>query len=117
VDLKLTGLEPYQKIVEMAVIVTDFKLNIIAKGPNLIIHQSEPIIKRISPWFKKTYRKTGLTERIRRSKISTSECERRCLKFITKYCKKGESPLAGNSIYCDRSFLAREMPKFLGFLH
>jgi len=107
VDLKLTGLEPHHKIVEMAVIVTDFKLNVIAKGPDLIIHQPEPILMKMNPWFKKTYRKNRLTERIRRSKISTSECERRCLKFIQNYCKKGESPLAGNSIYCDRSFLAR----------
>jgi len=113
----MTGLEPYQKIVEMAVIVTDFKLNIIAKGPDLVIHKPEKVLRRMSPWCKKTFKKNGLTERIRKSKISTTECEMRCLRFIKKYCKKGESPLAGNSIHCDRAFLEREMPNFLGYLH
>jgi len=117
VDLEMTGLEPYQKIVEMAVIVTDFQLNIIARGPDLVIHKPETVLNKMSPWCKKTFKKNGLIDRIRRSKISTKECEMRCLRFIKKYCKRGESPIAGNSIYSDRAFLEREMPNFLGYLH
>jgi len=117
VDLEMTGLESYQKIVEMAVIVTDYELNIIAKGPDLVIYQPENILMKMNPWCKKTFKKNGLTKKIRASKISTSECETKCLNFIKKHCEKNESPLAGNSVHVDRMFLAREMPKFLSFLH
>jgi len=117
VDLEMTGLEPYQKIVEMAVIVTDYELNIVARGPDLVIFQPEDILMKMNPWCKKTFKKNGLTKRIRASKISTLECETKCLNFIKKHCEKNESPLAGNSIHVDRMFLAREMPRFLSYLH
>jgi len=117
VDLEMTGLESYQKIVEMAVIITDYDLNIIARGPDLVIYQPEDILLKMNPWCKTTFKMNGLTEKIRASKISTKECETKCLNFIKKYCEKGESPLAGNSIHVDRTFLGREMPEFLSYLH
>ncbi|PAV82246.1 hypothetical protein WR25_24502 [Diploscapter pachys] len=118
VDLEMTGLNvDKHTIVEIATIVTDGQLNIIAEGPNLVIHQSEEVLDKMDDWCKNTFAKNGLTERIRNSKISLAEAEQQTLDFLAKYTNKGVSPLAGNSVHADRRFIIKYMPKIDKHLH
>lgn len=118
IDLEMTGLEPEKdSILEIATLITDNKLELIAKGPELIIHQSDLVLNTMNDWCKKQHGKTGLTESVRASTISLQEAERQTLEFIQTYCKKETSPLCGNTIYQDRAFLRKHMPKIDQFLH
>jgi oligoribonuclease len=118
VDLEMTGLEVGKhKIVEMACVITDAQLNIIAQSENIVIHQDEATIAGMNEWCKIQFAKTGLTEEIRRSKITTKECEARMVAFIKKHIKPGQSPLCGNSVHMDRQFLCTEMNSFMSQLH
>ena len=118
VDLEMTGLEPEKDmILEIATLITDNSLEIVAKGPELIIYQSDVVLGSMNAWCKKQHGKTGLTEAVRASTISLQEAERQTLEFIQTYCKKQTSPLCGNTIYQDRAFLHKHMPKIDQFLH
>ncbi|MGB1237782.1 MAG: oligoribonuclease [Pseudomonadales bacterium] len=110
-DLEMTGLEPEtDHIIEIATIVTDAQLNIIAEGPSLVIHQSDEILESMNPWCIEQHGKTGLTQRVRESQISLSEAEAQTLAFVRQHVAEGASPLCGNSISQDRRFLYRYMP-------
>ncbi len=117
-DLEMTGLDPHNdKIIEMATLITDSELNIIAEGPCLIIHQTEEVLDQMNDWCKKHHGESGLTQAVRQSQISQDEACRLTREFILKYCKKGCSPLCGNSIGQDRMFLMHHMPEILETLH
>ncbi|MFO0682461.1 MAG: oligoribonuclease [Sandaracinus sp.] len=118
VDLEMTGLEvERERILEIATIVTDGELNVIAEGPELVVHQSEAILAAMNDWNQKHHGESGLTERARRSTIDDAEAERQTLEFVAAHVGSRSAPLAGNSIHQDRLFLARYMPKLEQHLH
>ncbi|MPZ97819.1 MAG: oligoribonuclease [Dehalococcoidia bacterium] len=117
-DLEMTGLDPEKNvIIEVATIITDGDLNVLAEGPVLAVHRSEEELALMDSWNTKTHGRSGLTERVRQSTIDLGEAERQTLAFVRKWVPKGVSPLCGNSISQDRRFLRREMPKFDAYLH
>lgn len=118
IDLEMTGLHPqHDRIIEMATLVTDNYLNIIAEGPVFAIHQAEDLLQSMDEWNTKHHTESGLLERVRQSSVNEVQAEQATLDFLSHYLKEGESPLCGNSIYQDRIFLARYMPKLEKFCH
>lgn len=114
----MTGLDPERNvIIEIATLVTDRDLNILAEGPCLAIARTEAELARMDTWNVKTHTGSGLLTRIRDEGVTIAEAERQTLLFLRKWLLKGTSPLAGNSIGQDRRFLRREMPKIETFLH
>lgn len=117
-DLEMTGLDPDRHaICEIATIVTDSNLEVLAEGPAMVIHLDEDTLEAMDPWCVEHHGKSGLTARIKESEISNDEAEQRTLEFISTYVKPGKAPLCGNSIWQDRRFLERYMPKLEAYLH
>ncbi|MBS9404322.1 oligoribonuclease [Halomonas sp. TRM85114] len=118
IDLEMTGLDPErERIIEVATLVTDNELNLIAEGPVLAVHQPEALLAAMDDWNLKTHGESGLIERVRQSEIDAAEAQRRTLAFLNAYVAPGSSPMCGNSVHQDRRFLEREMPSLLGFFH
>ncbi|KAM9952205.1 hypothetical protein ACTFIT_002899 [Dictyostelium discoideum] len=118
VDLEMTGLDISKDVIlEMAIVITDAELNVIEKGPNLVIHRSDEVLKNMNDWCIEHHGKSGLTEDVRNSKISLEEAEKIMLEFVRKHTDKGICPLAGNTVHEDRRFLLKEMPTFAEHLH
>lgn len=118
IDLEMTGLEPeHDVIIEMATIVTDSDLNILATGPVIAVHQSDALLAGMDEWNTRTHGESGLTQRVRDSKISAAEAEAQTIAFLEQWVPKGKSPICGNSIGQDRRFLCRYMPTLEAFFH
>ncbi|XP_046873994.1 small fragment nuclease isoform X6 [Hypomesus transpacificus] len=118
VDLEMTGLDiERDQIIEMACIITDSDLNILAEGPNLIINQSSELLDRMSDWCKEHHGQSGLTQAVRDSKVSLLQAEYEFLSFIRQHTPPGHCPLAGNSVHADKKFLDKYMPQFMHHLH
>jgi oligoribonuclease len=119
VDLEMSGLDiDTDHILEMACLITDKDLNVVAEGPELIIHQSDEVLAGMDAWCIKHHGESGLTQSVRDSKISVAEAESLMLDFLNKNgIPKGQCPLGGNSIHADRLFLNKYMKNFLGHLH
>ncbi|ABK88979.1 oligoribonuclease [Francisella tularensis subsp. novicida] len=118
IDLEMTGLDVDScKIIEIAAIITDKDLNIIAEAEPIAIHQSDEILNSMNEWCIKVHCETGLTQRVKDSKISTEAAEQQILEFIRKFVPYQSSPLCGNSIWQDRRFLAKYMPKIDEYCH
>ena len=118
IDLEMTGLDPFRdQIIEIATIVTDAQLRILAEGPVLAIHQPEHVLGAMDDWNKRHHGESGLLERVRGCNIDEQQAERRTLEFLERWCVAGASPLCGNSICQDRRFLARCMPSLERFMH
>jgi oligoribonuclease len=118
IDLEMTGLaSATDEIIEIATIVTDKELAVLAEGPVLAIHQPDEVLARMDDWNQRQHRSSGLIERVRASRITTSEAERRTLEFLTALVTPGSSPMCGNSVCQDRRFLARQMPQLERFFH
>ncbi|XP_069803555.1 oligoribonuclease, mitochondrial [Dendropsophus ebraccatus] len=118
VDLEMTGLDiKKDQIIEMACLITDSDLNILAEGPNLIIKQPDELLDSMSNWCKEHHGKSGLTQAVRDSKISLAQAEYEFLSFIRKHTPPGICPLAGNSVHVDKEFLNKSMPQFMRHLH
>ena len=118
IDLEMTGLDPQQNtIVEMATILTDASLEIVAEGPEIIIHTSEEHIGRMIPIVRDMHAKSGLTDRVRQSTVNLADAELETLVFLKEHLKERSAPLCGNSIWCDRMFLKLQMPKLDAWLH
>lgn len=116
IDLEMTGLDTQNDvIIEIATIVTDSELNVLAEGPMLAIHQSDEIMAGMDEWNTNQHGKSGLTERVKSSTLSTADAERETLSFLQEYVTKGASPMCGNSICQDRRFMARLMPELEDF--
>ena len=118
IDLEMTGLDPQNDhIIEIATIVTDSLLSVVAEGPVIAIHQDERILAAMDEWNRTTHGASGLIERVRESRVSAREAESRTLDFLDNFAVRGASPMCGNSICQDRRFLAREMPALEAFFH
>ncbi len=113
IDMEMTGLDPYACVVlEIATIVTDAELEVVAEGPDLVVHATEAELAAMAPIVQKMHRKSGLTERVRASDTTVGEAEGKTLAFVRKHCPtKGLHPICGNSIGTDRRFIARHMPR------
>lgn len=117
-DLEMTGLDCSQDhILEIATIVTDSDLNVLAEGPVLAIHQNETILANMDEWNTEHHTRSGLVERSRASLVNCATAEKHTLQFLAQYVPAGKSPLCGNSICQDRRFLAREMPLLERYFH
>ena len=118
IDLEMTGLEPQEDvIIEIATIVTDKNLNILAEGPVLAVHQSDDVLNAMDEWCTNQHGKSGLTQRVKDSKVNEAEAEKQTIAFLEQYVPKGASPMCGNSICQDRRFLANYMPELEEFFH
>lgn len=118
VDLEMTGLDPdNDRIIEIAVLVTDMQLNILAQGPVFAIHQSDEILDKMDNWNKGTHGKSGLIDRVKASTTTEAEAEQAIIAFLKQYVPAGKSPMCGNSICQDRRFMVRGMPKLETFFH
>ena len=116
--MEMTGLQPdSDRIIEIAMLVTDPQLNVLAEGPVLVVHQPDSVLEAMDSWNKSTHKKTGLIERVRASRIAEAEAERAALEFLGQHVAAGNSPMCGNSICQDRRFLARWMPKLEAHFH
>lgn len=117
-DLEMTGLDPERDvIIEMATIVTDSNLNVLAEGPVFAIATPEEKLAAMDEWNQTHHAASGLLERVRKSQVSPLEAEARTLAFIEQHAEKHSAPLCGNSIWQDRRFLARYMPTLEAYLH
>jgi oligoribonuclease len=118
VDLEMTGLEPdTDRIIEIAVVVTDMHLNTIAEGPVFAIHQSDETMDKMDAWNKGTHGRSGLIERVKNSTVSEEQAEAALIAFLKQFVPAGKSPMCGNTICQDRRFMARTMPKLEAFFH
>ncbi|MDE0179109.1 MAG: oligoribonuclease [Gammaproteobacteria bacterium] len=118
IDMEMTGLDPaVDAILEIASLVTDNDLNIIAEGPVLAVHQNEEILARMDDWNVEHHTESGLVERVRRSPVSVTEAEALTLGFVQRHAEKHSAPLCGNTVWQDRRFLKRYMPSLEGWLH
>ena len=118
IDLEMTGLETGRHVtIEIATIVTDKDLNVIAEGPCLVIHATEEQLGEMDDWCVEHRGKSGLTKRVKESSVSMEDAEAQTLAFLKKHVKAHKAPLCGNSIWQDRRFLEQDMPKVDAFLH
>ena len=118
IDLEMTGLDPQRNtIIEIATLLTDGNLELVAEGPELIIHTTDDHLSRMIPIVRGMHEKSGLTEQVKRSTINVADAERETLAFLKKHAKAKALPLCGNSIWCDRMFLKLQMPELDAFLH
>lgn len=118
IDMEMSGLDAErERILEIAVLITDGQLNVLAEGPNLVVHQSEELLAGMDEWNTKHHGASGLVERVRASTIDESVAEAAVLGFLQEHCLPKTAPLAGNSVHQDRRFLRRYMPALDDFLH
>lgn len=118
IDLEMTGLDPDSDlIIEIATIVTDNNLNILAQGPVLAVHQSDAALAAMDDWNQSHHGQSGLIERVKASTVNDAEAERQTLEFLRQWVPENSSPICGNSIGQDRRFLYRYMPKLEAYFH
>lgn len=118
VDLEMTGLDPrHDRIIEMAAVVTDEQLNIIAEGPVFAIHQSDELLNGMDDWNTNQHNKSGLVQRVQESVITEEIAQAQMLEFLKEYTVSGKSPMCGNSIWQDRRFLTNYMPELEKYFH
>jgi len=118
IDLEMTGLNPdTERIIELAVIVTDPQVRTRVEGPVLAIHQSDALLNGMDAWNKATHGKSGLVDRVRASTITEEQAQEQVIEFLRRYVPKGKSPMCGNTICQDRRFLARGMPRLEAWFH
>lgn len=118
IDMEMTGLDPDRdRIIELAAIVTDAELNILAEGPVFAIHQSNEVLDGMDAWNKGTHGRSGLIERVCASSVTEDEATTKMIEFLRQHVPAGKSPMCGNSICQDRRFMARHMPRLEAFFH
>ncbi|MEY2886661.1 MAG: hypothetical protein RJA32_162 [Pseudomonadota bacterium] len=118
VDMEMSGLQPEtDRILEIAMIVTDGDLNIVAEGPVLVVHQEDAVLDRMDAWNKGTHGKSGLIDKVKASTLTEADVEAECLAFLKQHVKSSISPMCGNTIHQDRRFMNRYMPKLEAYFH
>ncbi len=117
-DMEMSGLDPDRdRIIEIAIVLTNDKLETIAEAPVIVVHQPDAVLDAMDDWNKSTHGKSGLIERVRASQVSEAEAEARMIEFLQEWVPARSSPMCGNSVCQDRRFLARWMPKFEAWFH
>ena len=117
-DMEMTGLQPdSDRIIEIALLVTDPGLALVAEGPVLVLHQPDEVLDAMDSWNKSTHKKSGLIDRVRASTLSEAQAEAQALAFLARHVPPGTSPMCGNSICQDRRFLARWLPRLEAHFH
>ena len=117
-DLEMTGLNSNQDVIlEIATIITDDQLTVIEQGPDLVIHQPEIALVKMGDWVKEQHTKSGLIKKVLESSVSIEQAEEQTLQFIKKHCKSNTGLLCGNSVWQDRNFLAKYMPRVIDYLY
>jgi Oligoribonuclease (3''->5'' exoribonuclease) len=118
IDLEMTGLDPdTDLIIEIATVITDKNLNILAEGPVIAVHQTDAALAAMDDWNQKHHGESGLIERVKESKLTAADAESRTLEFLSQWVAANKSPICGNSICQDRRFLYRSMPKLEAYFH
>ena len=118
VDMEMTGLNPdTDRIIEVALVVTDSQLNTIAEGPVLVVHQSNEVLDGMDKWNKSTHSKSGLIDKVKSSQLNEAEVEAQMIEFLKLHAPSGVSPMCGNSICQDRRFMVRTMPQLEAYFH
>src|ERR1041384_672551 len=118
IDMEMTGLQPdSDRIIEIALLVTNSDLEVVAEGPVLVVHQPDAVLEAMDSWNKGTHKKSGLIEKVRASRLAEAEAERAALALIEQHVPATNSPMCGNSICQDRRFLARWMPRLEAHFH
>jgi len=118
IDLEMTGLDPEKMVIlEIATIVTDHKLDTVAEGPNIAINHPEETLDNMEEWSRTHHQASGLLDQVKASPYDCRQAEQETLEFISAHCKRGKSPLCGNTIWQDRRFLIKYMSDLEGFFH
>ena len=118
IDMEMTGLEPEQdRIIEVATLITDSDLNVLAEGPVLAVHQSDDVLDGMDEWNQRTHGESGLVERVRKSQLNEADVEAQTIAFLQRYAERGSSPMCGNSVHQDRRFMVKYMPSLADFFH
>ena len=118
IDMEMTGLTPdSDRIIEVALLVTDAQLNVLAEGPVLVVHQPDEVLGAMDTWNKGVHGKSGLIDKVKASRLDEAAVEASMLEFLAPHVPAGASPMCGNSICQDRRFLARSMPRLEAFFH
>lgn len=118
IDMEMTGLSPdTDRIIEVALVITDAQLNVLAEAPVLAVSQPDSVLDGMDKWNQSTHSKSGLIDKVKASTLSESEVEAQMLAFLQQYVPAGVSPMCGNSICQDRRFLARSMPRLEAYFH
>jgi oligoribonuclease len=117
-DMEMTGLDPEkERIIEVAVVVTEPDLTLVAEGPVLVVHQSDELLDAMDKWNKSTHGKSGLIDKVKASTLTEAQAEEQLLAFLGQYLPAGRSPLCGNTISQDRRFMVKYMPRLEAFFH
>ena len=117
-DMEMTGLNPdADRIIEVAMIITDADLNVVAQSEVYVVHQSDEVLNGMDAWNTATHGRTGLTQRVRDSRLTEAEVEEKLLDFISAWIPERTSPMCGNTIHQDRRFMVRYMPKLEAYFH
>jgi oligoribonuclease len=112
IDMEMSGLDPDRdKVLEVAIVITNVHLDVVAEAPVLIVHQPDSVLNTMDSWNTSTHARTGLTERVRASSTTEAQAEQRMLEFVSEHVPPSTSPMCGNSVHQDRRFLARYMPR------
>jgi oligoribonuclease len=118
VDMEMTGLSPdTDRVLEIAVIVTDAKLEILAEGPVVVLHQDDAILDKMDAWNKGTHGRSGLIDKVKASTVDEAQAEEALLVFMRQWVGKSKSPMCGNTICQDRRFMARWLPRLEAYFH
>lgn len=118
IDMEMTGLEPdTDRVIEIATLITDADLNILAEGPVVAVHQSDSVLAGMDEWNQRTHGDSGLVARVRASQSDEADAEQQTLDFLREYAETGSSPMCGNSVHQDRRFLVKYMPTLEAFFH
>lgn len=118
IDMEMSGLNPEtDRVLEVAIVVTDAQLNTVAEAPVLVVHQPDSVLDAMDNWNRSTHGKSGLTDRVRASTLGESDVENRMVEFLRDHVPSGVSPICGNSVHQDRRFLVRYLPKLDAYFH
>jgi len=118
VDMEMTGLNPdTDRIIEVALVITDSQLNMVAEGPVLVVHQPNEILDGMDKWNQSTHAKSGLIDKVKASTLTEAEVETQMIEFLKLHLPSGISPMCGNSICQDRRFMVRSMPQLEAYFH
>jgi oligoribonuclease len=118
IDMEMTGLQPdSDRILEIALLVTDSQLAVVARGPVLVVHQPDEVLEAMDSWNKSVHAKSGLVDKVKASALSEAQAEERAIGFLAQHVPASASPMCGNSICQDRRFLARWMPRLEAYFH